>query len=63
MLEVNKLTSKIIVVVNDVAKDVLVDYQREKGFKNRDSAAEALLLEFPKLRARVEELEQLKGGE
>ena len=63
MLEVSRLTSKIIVVVNDAAKDVLVDYQREKGFRNRDSAAESLLLEFPKLRARVAELEQLKGGE
>ncbi len=57
------MTSKIIVVVNDAAKEVLVDYQREKGFRNRDSAAESLLLEFPKLRARVAELEQLKGGE
>ena len=49
--------NRVNVVVDDEAKGVLVSFQLEKKLTTRDEAVEELFKEFPRLRAKVKELE------
>jgi len=59
--KLKRLTEKINVTVLAEAKKVLTDYQDTEGYANLDDALSSLLMEYPKLKARIKELEA--GGQ
>jgi hypothetical protein len=48
-------------MVSDEAKDVLVNWKKEKGFTTLDEALQDLLLEFKPMSAIIDELDELKA--
>ena len=49
--------NRLNVIIDDEAKEVVVDYQTEKKYDTRDDAVENLLKDYPKLKAQIKELE------
>jgi hypothetical protein len=53
--------NRINTIVDDEAKNVLVQHQLSKGFRTRDEALEDILHEFPKLKAKASDAEARLG--
>ena len=48
-------------MVSDEAKDVLVNWKKEKGFTTLDETLQDLLLEFKPMSSTIDELNELKA--